>query len=236
MAKPAIAYLRVSTEAQATEGVSLEAQREKVAAWCTLNDFELAEVYVDAGISGKRADNRPELQAALDHVCRVGGVLVVYSLSRLARSTRDTITISERLEKASADLVSLSEKIDTTTAAGRMVFRMLAVLAEFERDQLAERVTMAMDHKRRKGERISGRIPYGFNLAADGIKLIPDATEQATLQTIRDLRSAGATLRAIVDDLNRKSIPTKNGNPWNVSTVHALLVKTKANRPIQPFA
>jgi DNA invertase Pin-like site-specific DNA recombinase len=228
MAKPAIAYLRVSTEAQATEGVSLEAQREKVAAWCTLNDFELAEVYVDAGISGKRADNRPELQAALDHVCRVGGVLVVYSLSRLARSTRDTITISERLEKAEADLVSLSEKIDTTTAAGRMVFRMLAVLAEFERDQLAERVTMAMDHKRRKGERISRRIPYGFTLADDGIKLVPDATEQATLRTIRDLRAAGATLRAIVDHLNHHLVPTKGGKPWNVSTVHTLLGKAKS--------
>jgi DNA invertase Pin-like site-specific DNA recombinase len=228
MAKPAIAYLRVSTEAQATEGVSLEAQREKVAAWCTLNDFELAEVYVDAGISGKRADNRPELQAALDHVCRVGGVLVVYSLSRLARSTRDTITISERLEKASADLVSLSEKIDTTTAAGRMVFRMLAVLAEFERDQLAERVTMAMDHKRRKGERISRRIPYGFTLADDGIKLVPDATEQATLRTIRELRAAGATLRAIVDHLNHHLVPTKGGKPWNVSTVHTLLGKAKS--------
>jgi DNA invertase Pin-like site-specific DNA recombinase len=228
MAKPAIAYLRVSTEAQATEGVSLEAQREKVAAWCTLNDFELAEVYVDAGISGKRADNRPELQAALDHVCRVGGVLVVYSLSRLARSTRDTISISERLEKASADLVSLSEKIDTTTAAGRMVFRMLAVLAEFERDQLAERVTMAMDHKRRKGERISRRIPYGFTLADDGIKLVPDATEQATLRTIRELRAAGATLRAIVDHLNHHLVPTKGGTPWNVSTVHTLLGKAKS--------
>jgi site-specific DNA recombinase len=226
MAKPAIAYLRVSTEAQATEGVSLEAQREKVAAWCMLNDFHLAEVYVDAGISGKRADNRPELQAALDHVCRVGGVLVVYSLSRLARSTRDTISISERLEKAEADLVSLSEKIDTTTAAGRMVFRMLAVLAEFERDQLAERVTMAMDHKRRKNERISRRIPYGFTLADDGVKLIPDATEQATLQTIRDLRAAGATIKAIADHLNRNSIPTKEGNPWALSTVHNLLSKS----------
>jgi DNA invertase Pin-like site-specific DNA recombinase len=152
----------------------------------------------------------------------------VYSLSRLARSTRDTITISERLEKASADLVSLSEKIDTTTAAGRMVFRMLAVLAEFERDQLAERVTMAMDHKRRKGERISRRIPYGFTLADDGIKLVPDATEQATLRTIRELRAAGATLRAIVDHLNHHLVPTKGGKPWNVSTVHTLLGKAKS--------
>lgn len=69
-------------------------------------------------------------------------------MSRLARSTRDAITTSERLDKAGAALVSLSEKIDTTTAAGKMVFRMLAVLAEFERDQISERTTTAMQHKK----------------------------------------------------------------------------------------
>ncbi|MFO0066485.1 MAG: recombinase family protein, partial [Pirellulaceae bacterium] len=204
--KPAVAYIRVSTEQQATEGVSLEAQQEKINAWCLLNDYQLVSVHVDAGLSGKRADNRPELQLALDQVTRVGGVLVVYSLSRLARSTKDTIAISERLEKAGADLVSLSEKIDTTTAAGRMVFRMLAVLAEFERDQLSERVTMAMDHKRRKSERISGRIPYGFTLAADGVALVAEPTEQNTLATIRQLRDAGASIRSIVAHLNNNQV------------------------------
>jgi site-specific DNA recombinase len=221
--KPAVAYVRVSTEQQATEGVSLEAQQEKINAWCLLNDYQLVSVHVDAGLSGKRADNRPELQLALDQVTRVGGVLVVYSLSRLARSTKDTIAISERLEKAGADLVSLSEKIDTTTAAGRMVFRMLAVLAEFERDQLSERVTMAMDHKRRKSERISGRIPYGFTLAADGVALVAEPTEQNTLATIRQLRDTGASIRSIVAHLNNNQVPTKGGKPWCVSTVHTLL-------------
>jgi site-specific DNA recombinase len=221
--KPAVAYIRVSTEQQATEGVSLEAQQEKINAWCLLNDYQLVSVHVDAGLSGKRADNRPELQLALDQVTRFGGVLVVYSLSRLARSTKDTIAISERLEKAGADLVSLSDKIDTTTAAGRMVFRMLAVLAEFERDQLSERVTMAMDHKRRKSERISGRIPYGFTLAADGVALVAEPTEQNTLATIRQLRDTGASIRSIVAHLNNNQVPTKGGKPWCVSTVHTLL-------------
>lgn len=221
--KTAVAYIRVSTEQQATEGVSLEAQQEKINAWCLLNDYQLVSVHVDAGLSGKRADNRPELQLALDQVTRFGGVLVVYSLSRLARSTKDTIAISERLEKAGADLVSLSEKIDTTTAAGRMVFRMLAVLAEFERDQLSERVTMAMDHKRRKSERISGRIPYGFTLAADGVALVAEPTEQNTLATIRQLRDTGASIRSIVAHLNNNQVPTKGGKPWCVSTVHTLL-------------
>lgn len=128
-----IGYVRVSTSRQATGGVSVETQRERIAVWSVANGYELGEVYVDAGMSGGRADNRPALQAALAHACRARAALVTYSLSRLARSTRDALAISERLSGAGADLVSLSERIDTTTAAGKMVFRMLAVLAEFER-------------------------------------------------------------------------------------------------------
>lgn len=72
--------------------------------------------------------------------------------------------ISDRLQKANCDLVSLSEKIDTTTAAGKLVFRMLAVLAEFERDQISERVSTVVAHKRSKGERV-GQVPFGYDLA-----------------------------------------------------------------------
>ncbi|MBL8251978.1 MAG: recombinase family protein, partial [Candidatus Competibacter sp.] len=158
----AIGYIRVSTEGQAQDGVSLDAQRAKIAAWCDLNDYDLTAVHVDAGISGKSADNRPGLQAALAE-CKKGSALVVYSLSRLARSTRDTIEISERLNKVGGDLVSLSEKIDTTTAAGKMVFRMMAVLAEFERDQISERTASAMQFKKAKGERF-GSVPCGYFL------------------------------------------------------------------------
>ena len=60
----AVIYSRVSTEEQAAEGVSLDAQRAKIQAWCQLNEFELLEVCADEGISAKRADNRPELQLA----------------------------------------------------------------------------------------------------------------------------------------------------------------------------
>ena len=116
--KPVVGYVRVSTEDQAREGVSPEAQTAKIEAWCALHDAPLAAIHKDLGISGKCMDNRPGLQAALDHVCKVKGVLVFYSLSRVSRSTKDTIGIGERIAKAGADLVSLSEQIDTTTAAG----------------------------------------------------------------------------------------------------------------------
>ena len=128
-AKPAIGYARVSTGSQATDGVSLDAQQGRIRAWCEANGHDLAPVEVDAGLKGGRADNRPALQQAIDTACKTGGVLVVYSLSRLARSTRDTLEIAERLDRSGADLVSLTEKIDTTSAACRLVVRMLAVLA-----------------------------------------------------------------------------------------------------------
>ena len=112
-----VGYTRVSSPGQAQDGVSLDAQQAKIKAWSLAHGYELTTVHVDAGLSGGRADNRPALQAALSEACREKAVLVVYSLSRLARSTTDAIAISERLAKSGADLVSLSERIDTTSAS-----------------------------------------------------------------------------------------------------------------------
>ena len=142
--KTAIGYVRVSAEGQASEGVSLDPQKARIEAWAAANGMQLAAVHVDAGISGAKTANRPALRAALAEACRRKAALVVYSLSRMARSTTDAIEIAACLEKAGADLVSLSEQIDTTSAAGKMIFRMLAVLAEFERDLISERTTSAI--------------------------------------------------------------------------------------------
>lgn len=224
----AIGYVRVSTEGQAKEGVSLEAQQRKIEAWCVANDFELDGLFVDAGISGKRADNRPELQNALSAVTRAKGVLVVYSLARLARSTKDTIQISERLDTAGADLVSLSEKLDTTSAAGKMVFRMMAVLAEFERDQISERTSSAMAHKKSKGERV-GTVPFGFYLLHDGKTLVKDEKEQAVIELLELLRESGLSYGKCADILNRKSVATKNtGAKWQATTVRNILMAKNA--------
>lgn len=223
----AMGYIRVSTVGQAEDGVSLEAQRERIAAWCLANDVEPGEVFVDAGLSGKRADNRPALQRALEAACRTRGVLVVYSLSRLARSVKDTILIAERLDKAGADLVSLSERIDTTSAAGKMLFRLLAVLAEFERDLVAERTKITLAHKRRRNERV-GTVPYGRDLASDGVALVENTSERDTLGLIAQWRSAGMSLRKIAAELTRRAIPTKNGGTvWCHATV-ARIVKRAA--------
>jgi DNA invertase Pin-like site-specific DNA recombinase len=219
----ATGYVRVSTTEQAEEGVSLEAQEARIAAWCLANDAKLGgPCLVDAGLSGKRADNRPALQEALDKVCAEGGVLVVFSLSRLARSTRDTLAIAERLDKAGANLVSLSERIDTTSAAGKMMFRMLAVLAEFERDQISERTKSAMSHKKAKGE-VCGQVPFGKALAEDGVKLVVDPVEQEAIAIVRQLRAEGLSIRKIAEEMNARGIKTKEAGRWHIATVQRVL-------------
>ena len=221
MAQQAIGYIRVSTDGQAQDGVSLDAQRAKIEAWAMLNDYELAAVHVDAGISGKNC-NRPGLQDALAD-CRKGSALVVYSLSRLSRSVRDTMDIGDKLAKVGADLVSLSEKIDTTSAAGKMVFRLLAVMNEFERDQISERTTTALQFKKSRGEKTGGQVPYGFTLADDGVALVENAAEQDVLAQAKELHAGGMSLRKVAAELQRRGFNARNGQAFQSEQIRRMV-------------
>ena len=218
----AIGYIRVSTQGQAEDGVSMDAQEAKVRAWAELQEPGTEVViFRDEGISGSRSDNREGLQAALGAVDR-GDALVVYSLSRLSRSTKETLAISEKLQKQGADLVSLSEKIDTTTAAGKMVFRMLAVLSEFERDQISDRTKAALQYKKQNGEKTGGDVPFGYR-ARSG-KLYAHAGEQRALRLILDLHGKGTSLRGICRTLEAQGVARKHGSrSWHPQTVADIL-------------
>jgi DNA invertase Pin-like site-specific DNA recombinase len=215
----AIGYIRVSTQGQADEGVSLEAQRAKIEAWCNLNDAELVAVFEDAGVSGASMNGRDGLHAALKATSK-GMALVCYSISRIARSTRDMLEIAERLNARGSDLVSVTEKIDTTTAAGRMVFKMLAVLADFERDQIGERTKMALAHKRNMGE-VYAATPFGFD-AIDG-RLVEVKKEAMVIADILRMREAGSSLAEIAESLNARGVEGKRGGRWYASTVRYLI-------------
>jgi len=211
-----IGYARVSTQGQVDDGVSLDAQESKIRAWAALNDAEVT-LYRDEGISGKRADNRPGLQSAL-HAAGKGDVIVVYSLSRLSRSTKDTLQLTELLQKKDVDLVSLSEKIDTTSSTGKMVFRLLAVLNEFERDQISDRTKFALAYKRQNKEKTGGDVPFGYNVI-DG-HLVEDPSEQKALVLIQDLMRSGHSLRSVCRELEAQGHKTKRGGTtWQPQVV-----------------
>jgi len=218
----ATGYARVSTFGQSQDGVSLEMQQNRIAAWCKANGHELETVFVEA-MSGGRADNRPELQKAMSQVCKRRGILVVYSLSRFSRSVRDTLELTEQLDRSNAHLASLSESLDTSSAVGRMVFKMLSTLAEFERDVNSERTRNALGHMRRTNRRISAKIPFGYTLAGDKTTLLPDTNEQAAIARILDRRAAGMTLAAIAKSMESEGVKTREGGRWYPATVAAIL-------------
>lgn len=218
--KKAIVYARVSTAGQAADGVSLDMQTEKAGQWAEMNGHTVDGVFVDRGISGRKMENRPALLEALDAVCQCSGVLVVYSLSRLARSTAETILIADRLDKAGADLMSLTENIDTTSAAGKMVFRVLAVIAEFERDVIAERIIAALHHKRDHQE-VYSNPPLGFD--RDGKNLVPNETETEIVRKIFRFRKRGLSLQKIADRLNAAGHRGKNGGKFYRVTIQKVL-------------
>ena len=223
----AIGYIRVSTQGQVEDGVSLDAQEAKVRAWAILNGAEVV-IFRDQGISGKRSDNRPGLQSALNLVGK-GDALIVYSLSRLSRSTRDTLTIADALAKKEADLVSLSEKIDTTSAAGKMVFRMLAVLGEFERDQVSDRTRFALLHKKSIGEKTGGDCPFGYRVRKG--KLYLHADEQTAVRLILNLHGKGQSLRGICRKLEDAGIARKNGSrTWHPQIVSDIIKYKRADK------
>ena len=216
----AVGYIRVSTDEQARNGVSLDAQAASIQAWALSLHTSVLMTFEDAGISGTGIRQRPGLQRALALACERKAALIVYSLSRLSRSTKDTLQIAEKLDKAGADLVSLSERIDTTSASGKMVFRLMAVLNEFERDQVSERTTAALQHKKAKGL-VYSPVPYGYERRGD--TLVPVLKEMKVLELMRSLRDQGRSYAWIASYLTSKGIPTKNGGHWHPATVRRMV-------------
>ena len=102
------------------------------------------------------------------------------------------------------------------------VFHMRSVLAEFERDPIIERVKLGMAHKKARGGRV-GTLPYGYRLAADGVTLIEDASEQRIRTRVRQDRQAGYSLRAIVARLQESGEVARSGRPFQLTQVARIL-------------
>jgi site-specific DNA recombinase len=156
-----IGYVRVSTEDQAREGVSMAAQEARIAAYCTAMGWHVSEVISDAGESAKTL-KRPGIVRLLEYVS-AGGIerIVVAKLDRLTRSVRDLAELIDLCTKHDVALVSVGETLDTSTAAGRMVVNMLGVVAQWEREAIGERTATSLAHKRR--QRLTyGPTPFGY--------------------------------------------------------------------------
>ncbi|MBE6650682.1 MAG: recombinase family protein [Ruminococcaceae bacterium] len=183
--KKAALYVRVSTEGQAEEGYSIEAQKKMLEAWCVSKEIENYEFYIDPGYSGSNLD-RPAVSAMLaDCTAGVLSHVVVYKLDRLSRSQKDTLFIIEDvLNKHGVDFVSLSENMDTSTPIGRAMLGIISAFAQLERETIKIRTRMGMRERVKNGLWMGGgKIPFGYDY--DGNKGILVPNEDA--ETVREM-------------------------------------------------
>jgi DNA invertase Pin-like site-specific DNA recombinase len=179
-------------------------------------------------LSGGRADNRPGLQKAIAAACERKAVLVVYSLSRLARCTKDAIDLAERLSAAGADLAVIQENVNTRSPMGRFIFTLFSALAQLQREQIAERTSSAMLRHQAKGRRMTrlDRCPYGWRPdPSDSARLVEDAEEQVTIGRIREERRHGRGLREIARRLDLAGIDCRGGR-WSHTTIRSMLLRS----------
>jgi site-specific DNA recombinase len=217
--RKAIGYVRVSTEQQAAEGVSLAAQTEKIRTYCVCYDIELVDVIVDAGASASSLE-RDGLQRALAALeSGAADTLVVVKLDRLTRSVRDLDALLTRYFATRYALVSVGEQVDTTTATGRMVLNVLMSVSQWEREIIGERTRAALAHKKAQGEFCGGHAPYGYRVGDDGVTLVEDDDEQGVIDAIVTFRQAGMSLRAIVAKLDEAGHIGRTGRPLKLTAV-----------------
>lgn len=231
----AIGYVRVSTDKQADFGVSLEAQAEKIRAMAVVQGVELADVIVDAGESAKSL-HRPGM-ARLLALVDAGAVqtVIIAKLDRLTRSVADLAELLKRFERRHVSLVSVADSLDTQTASGRLCLNVMMSVSQWEREAIGERTRDAMRHKKASGERV-GTLPYGHQVAADGVSLESNAAEQNVIRLIGELAARGRSTRQIAADLNVRGLTTRRRTQWRFQYVARLLAATTQTVTLTPAA
>ena len=217
-------YTRVSTEEQAHEGFSINAQKEKLTKYAELNEWIITDYYVDDGISGKNLKDRPEVTRLITDVKsgKINNVLV-YKLDRITRSVKDLIYLIELFDKYDCTFNSETEKIDTSNAVGRMFVKIIGIFAEFERENLAERVSLGYEQKAREGNYINTRGVFGYDyIVGEGILEINEL-ESMYVKKIYEWYLEGNSMRSIAIKLMDKNVPTKRGGKWNQATIQSIL-------------
>ncbi|MEK6250428.1 MAG: recombinase family protein [Actinomycetota bacterium] len=214
----AAGYVRVSSARQATEGLSLGEQESSIRAYVESQDWELTELFTDAGVSG-RLTSRPSLDRLLATLPEIDRIVVV-SLDRLGRNAAGMLELYDRLEAAEVELVALRQNIDTSNASGRMSRDLLTVLAKFETEQLGERVAATAEARAASGKH-HGKPCYGYRSNGGELELVP--VEVEIVRRIYKESAAGRSQRKIAKGLNDAGIRAKQTRRWSPASVGAIL-------------
>ncbi len=218
-----IAYYRVSTRKQAGSGLGLDAQRQAVQQYATGRNADVIAEYVETE-SGRKSD-RPRFAEALAHARRTRATIIIAKLDRLGRSVHFI-----------SGLMESGVPFDCADRPGADPFRLHieAAIAEEEARKISQRTKEALQAAKRRGVLLGASRPQCRNLT-DVARRRGATTTQAkaavyyadVLPTIRERRTAGATLEAIAAELNQGDSVTLSGLPWTAVAVYRLLARNK---------
>lgn len=235
----AVGYVRVSTEIQVSEGVSLETQRVKIRAHCIAHDIDLIEIISDDGVSAKSLD-RPGLKRALWMLdAGKAEAVVVVKLDRLTRSVKDLGVLCENYfgDGKPWSLLAVSDSIDTRSAAGKLVLNVLMSVAQWEREAICERTREGMNHLKNLGV-LFGAAPYGWRYSEQtdsfGRRVLVEVIEeQRGITRIRELYDADERMKRICEILTEEGVPCR-GDKWYRRTLYRVLSRAGVRDPERP--
>jgi len=220
----AICYTRVSTVEQWKTGISLEAQEERLRAYCQMAGLDLVDVVREEGVSASiPLGKRPAGERLLRQVGDGATHIVALKLDRLFRDAEDALRQTREWDRAGVvlHLVDLGgTSLSTGSAMGRMFLTLMAGCAELERNLVSERTVSVLSHKKQQG-RVYNHPPFGFGRIGD--RLVPLLDEMAVVHLIRERREDGWSLGMIAEALNSDNVSTKNSARWYARTVKNIL-------------
>lgn len=220
----ALCYVRVSTLEQSKFGFSLEAQEQRLRAYCQVAGLEVADLLREEGVSASiPLAKRPAGSKLLEWIGDGIGHVVCLKLDRLFRDAEDALRQTKAWDKAgiALHLVDMGgTSMNTASAMGRMFLTLMAAVAELERNLVAERTASVLAHKKQQG-RVYNHTPYGFDRVGD--RLVVAVDEMAMVHLMQERREDGWSFTMIADAFNGDRVPGKNGGKWYARTVKNIL-------------
>ena len=219
----AIGYIRVSTDAQAEKGASLENQIARIQEYAKQKGFILENIFEDAGFSGKNT-KRPGFQSMFTRV-RQGGIsaVIVWHSTRFARNLKDNIVHMAELEQRKVKFYSIEEPM-MSGSSGKAMRNLMAVFAEYQSDVTGEYTRSVKSNLKKNHKVYCGFPPLGF-INQDGV-LIRDPNTYKLVEEIQVLHSQGLSLRNIANHFNNQGVKGNKNGKFHASTIQKILTNT----------